>query len=187
VTARLVWAARGVALELPALTRADRRQWRYQAGEPRRAHKSYTQPIKGRMTRWPRAKSLFRKFLLPPGTAPGKGRRASGSASKTRYDFSRPHPRPLSRKRERGGCRIGSNSEIVSATAIGPIEEPTANTSGALMTWRSWPGEMARRQPVQSRQANPWEMRQPGRPRVYCGPPTSEARRKGRIAAALPR
>jgi hypothetical protein len=53
-------------------------------------------------------KSLSRKFLLPPGTGQGKGKRAKGSASKTRYDFSRPHPRPLSRKRERGGCRIGS-------------------------------------------------------------------------------
>ena len=48
------------------------------------------------------------KVHLPPGTEQGKGKRASGSASKTRHDFSRPHPRPLSRKRERGGCRIGS-------------------------------------------------------------------------------
>jgi len=48
------------------------------------------------------------KVHLPPGTEQGKGKRASGSASKTRHDFSRPHPRPLSRKRERGGGRIGS-------------------------------------------------------------------------------
>jgi len=40
----------------------------------------------------------------------GKGKRALGSASMNRYDFSRPHPRPLSRKRERGGCGRGSKT-----------------------------------------------------------------------------
>jgi len=57
------------------------------------------------------------KVHLFPGTEQRKGKRASGWASKTRHDFSRPHPRPLSRKRERGGCRIGSSSPRDDRTA----------------------------------------------------------------------